>query len=86
MDWKEANQNLSFAETLEQIKTINTAIYSIADEDAFYDFIKSNMRKQPDEYAKIREINAGLVTVDDEDADVMDLGKNECAASQMAAA
>jgi glyoxylase-like metal-dependent hydrolase (beta-lactamase superfamily II) len=84
MDWKEANQELSFAETMEQIKAINTAIYSIADEDAFYAFIKSNMRKQPDEYAKIREINAGLVTVDDEDADIMDLGKNECAASQMA--
>jgi hypothetical protein len=83
MDWKEANHELSFAETLEQIKSINSAIYSIADEDAFYAFIKSNMRKQPDEYAKIREINAGLVTVDDEDADIMDLGKNECAASQM---
>ena len=27
---------------------------------------------------------AGLVTVDDENADIMDLGKNECAASQMA--
>ncbi len=84
MDWKEANPELSFAKTLEQIKAINTDIYSIADEDAFYDFIKSNMRKQPDEYAKIREINVGLVVVDDEDADIMDLGKNECAASQMA--
>ncbi len=84
MDWKEANTEFSFAETLEHIKAINTNIYSIADEDAFYAFIKSNMRKQPDEYAKIREINAGLVVVDDEDADIMDLGKNECAASQMA--
>jgi len=84
MDWKEANTEFSFAETLDQIKAINSEIYSIADEDAFYAFIKSNMRKQPDEYAKIREINAGLVFVDDEDADIMDLGKNECAASQMA--
>jgi len=83
MDWKEANPELSFAETLEQIKTVNKDIYSIADEDAFYAFIKSNLRKQPDEYAKIREINAGLVVVNDEDADIMDLGKNECAASQM---
>jgi hypothetical protein len=41
------------------------------------------MRKQPDEYAKIREINAGLVAVDDDNADILDLGKNECAASQM---
>ncbi len=39
------------------------------------------MRTQPEEYAKIREINAGLVEVDEEEQDTMDLGKNECAAS-----
>ncbi|MCG6909647.1 MAG: MBL fold metallo-hydrolase [Deltaproteobacteria bacterium] len=84
MDWKEANQDLVFTRSLEQIKEINADIYNIADADTFYGFIEANMRKQPDEYAKIREINAGLVTVDDENADIMDLGKNECAASKMA--
>ena len=39
------------------------------------------MRQQPEEYAKIREINAGLVEIDEEQQDIMDLGKNECAAS-----
>jgi hypothetical protein len=39
------------------------------------------MRKQPDEYAEIRKVNAGLLKVDDEDQEIMDLGKNECAAS-----
>lgn len=81
MDWKEANQDLVFAETLGKIKEINASIYGITDEDVFYDFIQSNMRPQPEEYAKIREINAGLVQVDAEEADTMDLGKNECAAS-----
>jgi hypothetical protein len=42
------------------------------------------MRKQPEEYAKIRQINAGLIEVDPEEQDIMDLGKNECAASAMA--
>ena len=84
MDWKEANADLIFMETLEKIKEINSDFYAITDEEAFYQFIEANMRKQPDEYAKIREINAGLVTVDDENADILDLGKNECAASQMA--
>ena len=84
MDWKEANPDLICAESIGKIKEINADIYDIADEDTFFDFIEANMRKQPDEYAKIREINAGLVTVDDENADIMDLGKNECAASQMA--
>jgi len=84
MDWKEANQELIFAETLGKIKEINAAIYGITDESKFYDFIQSNMRPQPEEYAKIREINAGLVHVDAEEADIMDLGKNECAASMQA--
>jgi glyoxylase-like metal-dependent hydrolase (beta-lactamase superfamily II) len=84
MDWKEANQDLVFAETFGKIKEINASIYGITDESAFYDFIQSNMRPQPEEYAKIREINAGLVQVDAEEADNMDLGKNECAASMYA--
>jgi glyoxylase-like metal-dependent hydrolase (beta-lactamase superfamily II)/rhodanese-related sulfurtransferase len=84
MDWKEANEDLVFAETLGKIKEINASIYGITDENAFYEFIRSNMRAQPEEYAKIREINAGLVQVDAEEADNMDLGKNECAASMHA--
>ena len=36
------------------------------------------MRPQPDEYAKIREINAGLAAVDEEEQEIMDIGKNEC--------
>jgi len=84
MDWKEANQELIFTETLGKIKEINASIYGITDESTFYDFIRSNMRPQPEEYAKIREINAGLVQVDAEEADIMDLGKNECAASMHA--
>jgi len=83
MDWKEAGSNLMFMSPMGEIREINKDIYGITDQAAFYEFIKSNMRKQPEEYVKIREINAGLVEVDDEQQDVLDLGKNECAASQM---
>ena len=69
-----------------RIKAINRHIYGIQNENDFYAFIQANMRKQPEEYARIREINAGLETVDEEQADIMDLGKNECAASKMAQA
>ena len=72
-----------FAASMKEIKKINADIYGIADEARFVEFIKSNMRPQPEEYAKIREINAGLVEVDEEQQDIMDLGKNECAASAM---
>jgi len=83
MDWKEANDDLAFVAPLGDIKKKNADIYQIKTERDFFDFIKRNMRKQPEEYAKIREINAGLVEVDEEQQDIMDLGKNECAASVM---
>jgi hypothetical protein len=64
-----------------EIKERNADIYRIDNEKAFYDFIRASMRQQPVEYAKIREINAGLVEVDEEEQEIMDIGKNECAAS-----
>jgi hypothetical protein len=81
MDWDEANEKLIFTAALGKIKEINSHIYSIKDSGTFYAFIKENMRPQPEEYAKIREINAGLAEVDEEQQDILDLGKNECAAS-----
>ena len=81
MEWAEADEELIFKAPLGEIIAKNHSIYTISDPAEFYAFIESNMRKQPDEYAKIREINAGLVEVDIEEQDIMDLGKNECAAS-----
>ncbi len=81
MDWREADENLVFAASLETIISNNVDIYNVNEETAFFAFIKKNMRPQPEEYAKIRDINAGLLEVDEDEADIMDLGKNECAAS-----
>jgi glyoxylase-like metal-dependent hydrolase (beta-lactamase superfamily II) len=86
MDWREADEDLIFMASLDKIKADNTRIYAIEEEAAFIDFFKQNMRDQPEEYARIREINAGLEEPDEEEADTRDLGKNECAASKMAAA
>jgi len=83
MDWEEANDEMAFTAPIGKIREINASIYAIADEGVFYNFIKENMRPQPEEYAKIREINAGLVEVDEEHQNILDLGKNECAASKM---
>ncbi|THB63566.1 MAG: MBL fold metallo-hydrolase [Desulfovibrio sp.] len=80
-DWSEANEDFAVVDTLGAIRNRNAAIYAINNEADFYAFIRDNMREQPPEYAKIRLINAGLSVVDDEEAEVMDLGKNECAAS-----
>jgi len=86
IEWSEANSDQLFIDTLGSIKQKNSDIYGIQDEAEFVKFIKDNMRKQPDEYAEIRKVNAGLLEVDDEDQEIMDLGKNECAASMYAAA
>ena len=86
MEWDEADENLIFAAPMGTIKAANADIYSIADEKAFFAFIQANMRPQPEEYAKIREINAGLVDADEEQQEIMDIGKNECAASMHAPA
>lgn len=81
IEWNEANAEQMFIDTLGSIKQKNSDIYGIEEEAEFVRFIQDNMRKQPDEYAQIRKVNAGLLEVDDEDQEIMDLGKNECAAS-----
>ena len=81
MDWSEANPSRIFSDTLGNIKNKNSDIYSISTEQEFIDFIKANMRPQPEVYAEVRKVNAGLLEVDAEEQEIMDLGKNECAAS-----
>ncbi len=85
IDWSEANDELNFTQSLGQVREKNKSIYSIDNEADFLQFIQSNMREQPPEYAKIRLVNANLEIVDDEKAEILDLGKNECAASAYAA-
>ena len=84
MDWSEANENLIFQKSQREVKEINKEIYSIDNEADFFTFIKDNMRPQPKEYATIRLINANLVQEDDEQQEILDLGKNECAATAYA--
>lgn len=85
MEWEEADENLVFAASMGTIREGNADIYGIDNEKTFFEFIKANMRTQPEEYAKIREINAGLIEVDEAEQEIMDIGKNECAASMHAA-
>ena len=84
MEWSEADNNLVFAAPIGAIRERNAGIYGIANEADFFAFIQANLRPQPEEYAKIREINAGLVEVDEAEQEIMDIGKNECAASMHA--
>jgi glyoxylase-like metal-dependent hydrolase (beta-lactamase superfamily II) len=85
MDWSEVNRSQIFSDTLGNIKNKNADIYNIQNEDEFIGFIEDNIRPQPEVYAEIRKVNAGLLEVDEEEQEIMDLGKNECAASAQTA-
>lgn len=84
IDWSEANDDLLFILPLQQTLTRNENIYNIKELGEFVQFIKDNMRPQPDEYATIRLVNANLEQFEDDKQEELDLGKNECAASAYA--
>jgi glyoxylase-like metal-dependent hydrolase (beta-lactamase superfamily II) len=78
--WEEANENGIFMDSLGHLRRKNIAFH-LPTEHKFAEFIQANLRPQPDVYAQIRRVNGGWLKVADEEADTMDLGKNECGAS-----
>ena len=86
MNWEETNDDLIFTTSLANAIERNKKIYSITSEAGFIQFIKDNMRSQPEEYATIRLINANKEQVNNDRAEELDIGKNECAATAYAKA
>lgn len=78
--WDEANDAHIFMEELGVLRQ-HVVAFRLANEKKFAEFIEENMRPQPPVYAEIRKVNIGFLEVSEEEADVMDLGKNECGAS-----
>ena len=81
MEWNEANDSLLFVENLGEVIHRNAGVFKIATPENFTKYIKDNMRKSPEIYGEIRKVNVGWLDVDMNEADIMDLGKNECAAA-----
>ena len=81
MDWNEANDSLLFVENLGEVIHRNAGIFKIDTPEIFTQYIKDNMRKSPEIYGEIRKVNVGWLDVDMNEADIMDLGKNECVAA-----
>ena len=79
-NWRDAGENLLFAEELGYLKKEVDA-FSLSNELKFKEFIRDNIRPQPAVYAEIRRVNGGWLKPSPEEADIMDLGKNECSAS-----
>ena len=81
MDWNEANDSLLFVENLGEVIHRNAGIFKIETPEIFTQYIMDNMRKSPEIYGEIRKVNVGWLDVDMNEADIMDLGKNECVAA-----
>ncbi|MFZ5798150.1 MAG: MBL fold metallo-hydrolase [Desulfobulbaceae bacterium] len=84
IDWDEADSRLTFACGLGEAIARNRAIYDIESTEDFVAFIRANMRPQPEEYARIRRLNANLEQASEDEQNTLDIGKNECAASAYA--
>ncbi|MDH3359636.1 MAG: MBL fold metallo-hydrolase [Desulfobulbaceae bacterium] len=81
VEWDEANDQFLFAEKLGILKQRVDA-YQMANELQFKAFVQDNMRQQPGIYTEIRRVNGGWLKPTPEEADIMDLGKNECSVSK----
>ncbi|RMD52559.1 MAG: MBL fold metallo-hydrolase [Nitrospirae bacterium] len=81
LDWSEANEDLIFMRTLKEVKERNAEIFKIQTEEEFIKFIKAHMQEQPEVYARIRKFNAGLSDENEEEQEIMDIGKHKCAIS-----
>lgn len=80
VSWEEANNDLIFMASLAEVKQHNVAFHFVH-EKQFAQFIEDNLRPQPTVYGEIRKINGGWLEFDEQQQNEMDLGKNECGAS-----
>lgn len=78
--WDEADGNGIFMASLGKLRKNNIAFH-LPNELKFAEFIEANLRPQPGVYSQIRRVNGGWLKVEPDEANVMDLGKNECGAS-----
>ena len=77
-DWSEANNKMILIKKLADIKKQNANIFELSSHKKFFQFLNNNISEQPKVYKKIRYINKGLLKINNDEADIIDLGKNEC--------
>lgn len=78
---KEMRDDFTIAGTLGEIRRNNDGMQAESEQE-FIAYITRNMRPSPESYARIRKVNLAVLRVDDAELSELDLGKNECAASQ----
>jgi glyoxylase-like metal-dependent hydrolase (beta-lactamase superfamily II)/rhodanese-related sulfurtransferase len=80
----EADETGRFAATLDVLKKRNDGLVVLQgeSEEGFVRYLLESLPKFVPEYVDIKRVNAGLLAPAEEDAAVLELGKNECALAQ----
>lgn len=84
----EADEGGRFAATLDDLKKRNDGLQVLQreSEEGFIHYLLDSLPKFNPQYLDIKRVNAGLLTPAEEDAAMLELGKNVCALSQAYAA
>jgi len=79
----EQNEAGLFAAPLEELKQRSHGLQVLAQEseEAFIRYLLENLAPFPPEYVDIKRVNAGLLAPTEDDASVLELGKNNCGLS-----
>jgi glyoxylase-like metal-dependent hydrolase (beta-lactamase superfamily II) len=80
----ELNDEGFCAATLRELKTKNEGVAALLEEseEGFVRFLLAGLPAPIDEYTDIKRVNAGLRSVNEEDASTLECGKNICALSK----
>lgn len=76
---KEQNPDRTVAAELGELRESNEALRLAADHERFVSWVIEHEAPAPDAYPRIKAINVGLITVSPAEADVLEVGRNECA-------
>jgi glyoxylase-like metal-dependent hydrolase (beta-lactamase superfamily II)/rhodanese-related sulfurtransferase len=79
----EENAEGLFAAPLEELKQRSEGLQALAreSEEGFVHYLLDNLAPFPPQYVDIKRVNVGLLAPSEEEASVLELGKNDCALS-----
>ena len=63
---------------MRELRQTNSSLQE-TDRQAFIDWVLSKKASFPDAYRKIKAVNIGLLPVNADEADELEVGRNECA-------
>jgi glyoxylase-like metal-dependent hydrolase (beta-lactamase superfamily II) len=76
---RERNPDRTIAAEMGELRETNEALKLAADRERFVSWVIEHEAPAPDTYPKIKAINVGLITPNPSEADLLEVGRNECA-------